>query len=161
MWLRTRSVRLTRGTQSARCSRGSPSVLFAPGKQGVVDRQLSSELLLIVVERQAEALRDRNQPTGLRREVALIRIGAPHNERESVQRWLFFHESEVTDDGVEGALLAMVAELGAWNVVWRRSFALGDGRDLVGSYVQELGLGIDEPFDKPWTRDSRPSAVHE
>src|SRR5262249_42380029 len=143
------------GLRNADCAvHQSPSVLLlAPREEGVVHRQLRGELPLVVVVRQAEALRDGHEPARLRGEVALVSIRAADDEREALQSWLLLRQTVAADYCVEGAFVAVVTELGACDVVRRGTLALRDGFHLVARYVQELGFGIDEPLDEPRTCD--------
>src|SRR5262249_53773819 len=103
---------------------------------------------------QAEALCDRQQAARLGREVALIGVGAAHDQRELRERGLFGGETVPVDDRVERALGAVVAELGAGVVIWCRTLSFGDFGHLVPRHVQELRIGVDEAFDQPRTGDA-------
>jgi hypothetical protein len=62
-------------------------------------------------------------------------------------------EVVVVDEGLEGALVVAVGELGVGGVEGVGGLNLGHGQDLVGGDVADLGLGVDEPLDQPGAGD--------
>src|SRR5262249_43948440 len=63
-------------------------------------------------------------------------------------RWVAV-ELVLLDECVEGALLAVVAELDSLHVVGQCPFALGCLDHVVLRHEQEFGVGIDELADEP------------
>src|SRR5215468_3462695 len=62
------------------------------------------------------------------------------------------------DEGFEGAPFAAVRLLavaigGSLGVEGVSAFAFGDREDVIGGNVEDLGAGIDESPDQPWTGD--------
>jgi hypothetical protein len=124
-------------------------LLFAPRGQGVVDRQLLRQLLLVVLVRETEPLGDRRQPARLWREIVLVGVSAANDERQPFERRLLLRKFAALDDRVEGTRIAVVPELHAGNVICRRALAFRDERDLVARDVQEIGISVDEALDQP------------
>jgi hypothetical protein len=69
-------------------SRSSPlrlvgtGLVTTPGVQRVVHWQFGRQLLVVILECLAEALRDGQQAARLGRQIVLVGVGAAHNERQ-------------------------------------------------------------------------------
>src|SRR5258708_3863178 len=78
---------------------GGPRLSLTPGVQGVVNRQLSGQLRVIVVEDFAEALGDGHQSWGFGGQVGPVRIGAAHDPRQPFKRRVVSCKLVLTYDG--------------------------------------------------------------
>jgi hypothetical protein len=61
--------------------------------------------------------------------------------------------TQLVQERIEGAMVAMMPQLYAGTVVRSRLLTLGDLRDLAGGNEEEHRLAIDEPADQPRTCD--------
>src|SRR5215213_10074238 len=100
---------------------------------------------MIVIVKMAKAVRDGFQTTRLRRQLLIRRVGTAHNPGKAQQGGIA--EVIFLDDGVEGALGAMMPKLDAWHVVRDGPCLLRDRQNLVSRHVEELGFRIDEALD--------------
>src|SRR5262249_10527482 len=63
-------------------------------------------------------------------------------------------EVVLVDEDFEGALVASVGVGGVLGVEGVAVLFGGDGQDLVGRHVEDVGVGVDEPADEPWAGDA-------
>ena len=98
-----------------------------------------------------EAFGDQLPAGGLRREIGPSGVRAAHDGRQPVDGLVF--DLVCLDDGVERALLAVVAELRARRVVGDRAGLGGNAFDLFDRDEQKLAL-VDKGADEPWARNS-------
>src|SRR5919201_573264 len=80
--------------------------------------------------------------------------GVVDDAGKPLERRIAARQVVLAQDCVEAALVAVVAQLGAGNVIRRGALTLGDGEHLVSGRVQELGFGIDEALDQPRAGDA-------
>jgi hypothetical protein len=121
--------------------------LLTVGIQRVVNRRLSLEQLVIVLEDESEAFGDRFQATRFWREILRIGISPSDNWSKSLKRWI--HELVLFDYGVEAALRPMMAKLHICYIERDRVFSFCDLHHLLTWHIEKLGLRINEPFDQP------------
>src|SRR5256884_9023135 len=135
-------ARLTSGALA-----GARDLVLAPGIERVVDRQRQLELAVVTEVEQVEAFGDREQAARLRCRVAIGGdIGAVHDPRQKLQRRLV--ELVLLEQHLERAEPVAVRVFGVGGVVGVGTLTLGDLENLVGGYVEELRLGIDEVLDQ-------------
>src|SRR5438477_220243 len=115
---------------------------------------MGGEQVVVVV-----ILRDRLEPRGngieaggLGRELAGVGVSAADDQRQGLKRGIV--QLVLVEEGVERAVVAVVAELDSRNVVRSRPFALGLLHDLTRGDEQEGCLPVDESADQPGARDA-------
>src|SRR6266496_3912168 len=126
---------------------------LAPGVQRVADERAFVEQPLVVGLHRKAALADRQQPRAQRVAVQIVGdVGGVHDPGQPAQGRVAA-ELEGVDQDLEGALVPTVGELRTGGVERAGLFDFGDGEDLVGGDVADLGLGVDEPADQPGAGD--------
>jgi hypothetical protein len=122
----------------------------------IVEMPLPADGFVVVVAfrggQPLEAFGDRFQAGGLRREIGPSGVRAAHDGRQPVDGLVF--DLVCLDDGVERALLAVVAEFRARRVVGDRAGLGGNALDLFDRDEQKLGFLVDKGADESWARNS-------
>src|SRR6266540_532757 len=114
---------------------------LAPGVQRVADERAFVEQSLVVGLHRKAALADRQQPRAQRVAVQIVGdVGGVHDPGQPAQGRVAA-ELEGVDQDLEGALVPTVGELRTGGVERAGLFDFGDGEDLVGGDVADLGLG--------------------
>jgi len=80
------------------------------------------------------------------------RVSTAHDGREPLERRI--DEAKVPDEGIEAALLALVAEVHILDVVGDRVSLLRGLQHFLCGHVHELGFRIDKPRNEPGARDA-------
>src|SRR6185369_10917937 len=103
----------------------------------VVHRELARHVVEVIAADRLEARRRGVETGGLGREAPVVRVGAADDRGEGRQRRV--GELVTIDEGIEGALRAVVAQIHGWNVVGDRVLPLAYREHLPGRDKQELG----------------------
>jgi len=104
--------------------------------------------LIVRLMDEANSLQERLDPHGLGCDAFVGRIGTPDDLRHIRQGWIR-GQPVLPYESVEAAFRAAMAELDILHVVGRRALFSRFGHDLIGRYVNELRVFVDEPFDEP------------
>src|SRR5260370_7994572 len=94
-------------TSRALCPTREPAP--AIGIERIVDRKLPIHVLEVVAAQLAEAARHRVESPGLGHELAIIGVGAAHDEGQGLQGGI--RQPILVEEGVEGPLTAMLPHL--------------------------------------------------
>src|SRR5437868_4200081 len=84
----------------------------------------------------------------------MTRVRAAHDQRERVERRIV--ELVLLEEGIERAVVAMMPQLHAGDVVGYGLLALGHLHDVGGRNEEEHRLTVDKAANQPWARN----AVH-
>src|SRR5262249_16744489 len=94
-------------------------------------------------------LGDGFEPARLRSKVLRRRVGPTDDQRQ--RRKCRIGDAVLVDDGVEAALVTVMAKFNIWHIERRGTLPRRDGHNLVSRYVQKLGMGVNEALDEPGT----------
>src|SRR5690242_8664286 len=108
--------------------------------EGVVRRELAGHVLEIVLAGGLEARGERVEPGRLRRETTVGGIRAADDEGKSAQGWIV--ELVLLEEGIERAIVAVVPELDARDIIGDRLLTLCDLHDLRGRNEEECRLTV-------------------
>src|SRR5262249_51841911 len=120
-------------------SRGWPGMSLslqcaAPSIERVIHDHAVAQQIMIIGNESFQALRNRQKPRRLRREIWTRGIRAAHNRRQLRKRDIT-SETILGEKSVEAALLADMAELDARHIVGYRARLFCDGEYAIGWHV--------------------------
>src|SRR2546422_8826232 len=98
-------------------------VRAAIGKEGVIRWELPRHVLEVVLARRLEPRGQGIESGGLRRKVAVSGVRASHNQGQRAECRIV--ELVLLEERIERAVVAMMPQLHAGDVVWNRLLALG------------------------------------
>ena len=107
----------------------------AIGVQRIVRRELLRHVVVVVRGMGLEARGERVESSRFRREAARLRVGTAHDARQRVTRAI--GQRVLVRERIERAPPAVVAQLGAWDVVENRALSRGDFHHVVRRHEQE------------------------
>src|SRR5712691_1333361 len=102
----------------------------------IVDRKLLLAQLVIIRVEKPEALGDRREARALGSEIPGRRVRPAHDRGKMLKRGVA--QIVLSDEGVETALLTVMAELNAGHIERHSPFLLRDHQDFVGRDKQKL-----------------------
>ena len=79
-------------------------------------------------------------------------VRAPHYQRQRAECRVV--ELVLLEERIERAVVAMVPQLHAGDVIWNRLLALGHLHDVGGGNEEEYRLAVDKSADQPWARNA-------
>jgi hypothetical protein len=110
-----------------------------------------AQLHVVVLEESRESQRNRQQAGALRLRLEAVRIGTADDPRELTEGGIV--QAILVHECVEAALRPDVGQFHSLNIEWNSASLLCYACDVGRRHEQELGLPVDETFDKPRTRD--------
>src|SRR3990172_838598 len=126
----------------------------AVGVERVVDRELARYVFVVVAADLTEATGHGVESPGLLGDVPRVGVGPAHDAGQRVERRV--GELVLVEEGVEGALVAVMPQLRAGHVKGDGAFSARRLHHLAVGDEEELGRRIDEAPDQPGAGD----AVH-
>src|SRR5206468_6867486 len=119
--------------------------------QGVVDRKLSAQPLVIREAQRGEPLRDRSQSKPFRSDRFLpLDVGGADNVSQSLQRRI--GQMEILENRLEGASVTAVIQRHlseSRRIEWRGALAFRHLQQLALRHEEELRVVVYEPLDQP------------
>src|SRR5258706_4556506 len=108
------------------------------------------QLHVIVVEESREPKRNRQQAGALGLRLEAIRIRTAYDSRELAEGGIV--EAILVHECVEATPRPIERQFHSLNIEWNGASLLWDTTDLSRRHEHELGVAVDETFDKPRTR---------
>lgn len=132
---------------------GCRDVSLAPCVEDVVDERSTLEQAVVVGFDVEAADPDRQQPEPGRVGVKVfVDVSGVHDPRQADQRWVVV-ELVAVDQHLETAPIPLMSERRASGVETVGTLHCGDREDVGSGDVDDFGVGVDEPTDKPRARN--------